>query len=419
MNTFISSNSMRVVITGMGVVSPIGCDVQSYWQGLIKGRSGIEHIDTFNASHYPCRIAGQALDFNANDFFTKRELKRMDRFTQIGVAAAKMAWDDAGLNCSDYNSQSIGVSLGTGIGGVSSCEEGFRSFYTGSTGKDMDAFTIPRIMNNAASAHIALRLGIKGLNHTINTACSAGANAIGQAFDYIRNGKREVMLCGGAEAPITPGILQGWTLLKVLSQRNDDPASACRPFDKGRDGFVLAEGAAVLVLESLGSALRRGTTIYAEIAGFGSNCDAYHLTAPSIEGEVDAMGLAIKDARLKPEDIDYINAHGTATQINDQVETAAIKKMFGNYAFQVPISSTKSMIGHAMGASSALEFVATVLSVKHNLIPPTINYQVPDPECDLDYVPNQARPKEITYALSNSFGFGGSNAVLVVKKWEP
>jgi 3-oxoacyl-[acyl-carrier-protein] synthase II len=416
---FVNSNSMQVVITGIGIVSPIGPDCESYWQALRNGISGIGPIEGFDVTQYPCRIAGQAMDFNPLDFFPKRQLRRMDRFTQMGVAAAQMAWDDAGLDWANYDHQKAGICLGTGIGGIITCDEGLRSFYTESHGRGMDAFTIPKIMNNSASAHIAIRLGIKGINHTINTACSAGANAIGQAFEYIRNGKCEVILCGGAEAPITPGILQGWTLLKVLSRRNDDPVRACRPFDKARDGFVLAEGAAVLVLESLASALTRSNNIYAEIVGFGSNCDAYRLTAPSIEGEVDAMRLAIKDAGLNPEDIDYINAHGTATQINDQVETAAIKDMFGNYAFQLPISSTKSMIGHAMGASSALEFAATSLSVKHDLIPPTINYQVPDPECDLDYVPNQARPKEITHALSNSFGFGGSNAVLVVKKWKP
>jgi len=408
---------MSVVITGMGVISPIGCGVNNYWEGLINGRSGVRPIESFDVSQSPSRIAGQALDFNPLDFFTKRELRRMDRFCQMGVAAAQMAWDDAGLERESYNPQSIGVCIGTGIGGIITCEEGFRSFYDGGKGRDMDAFTIPRIMNNAAASYIAISLGLKGLNHTINTACSAGANAIGQAFDYIRNRRSEVMLCGGAEAPITPGILRAWTLLQVLSQRNDDPPGACRPFDKERDGFVLAEGAAVLVLESLSSALNRDADIYAEIAGFGSNCDAYHLTAPSLTGEVEAMHLAIKDAGLSPRDIDYINAHGTATEINDRVETAAIKEVFGDYAYKLPISSTKSMIGHAMGASSALELIATVLSVKNHLIPPTVNYQKPDPECDLDYVPNHARPKEIKSAISNSFGFGGSNAVLVINKW--
>jgi 3-oxoacyl-[acyl-carrier-protein] synthase II len=336
----------------------------------------------------------------------------------MGVVAAQMAWDDAGLESENYDHQSTGICLGTGIGGIITCEEGLRSFYAGGEGRDMDAFTIPRIMNNAAASYIAISLGLKGLNHTTNTACSAGANAIGQAFEYIRNRRCEVMLCGGAEAPITPGILKGWTVLQVLSQRNDDPARACRPFDKERDGFVLAEGAAVLVLESLSSALKRKADIYAEIAGFGSNCDAYHLTAPSLMGEVEAMHLAIKDAGLSPKDIDYINAHGTATKINDRVETAAIKEVFGDHAYKLPISSTKSMIGHGMGASSALEVIATVLSVKNHLIPPTVNYQKPDPECDLDYVPNQARPKEIKSAISNSFGFGGSNAVLAINKWE-
>jgi len=315
----------------MGVISPIGCNVDDFWDGLTKGRSGVKPIESFDVSQSPCRIAGQVLDFAPLDFFTKRELRCMDRFSQMGIAAAQMAWDDAGLERENHNHQSTGICLGTGIGGIITCEDGFRSFYSGGKGRDMDAFTIPRIMNNAAASYIAMRFGLKGLNHTINTACSAGANAIGHAFDYIRNRRCEVMLCGGAEAPITPGILKGWTVLQVLSQRNDDPARACRPFDNQRDGFVLAEGATVLVLESLSSALNRDAGIYAEIGGFGSNCDAYHLTAPSLMGEAEAMRLAIKDAGLNPEDIDYINAHGTATEINDRVETAAIKEVFGDW----------------------------------------------------------------------------------------
>ncbi len=409
---------MRAVITGIGVISPIGCGTDCFWEALINGRSGIRTIEGFDTADLPSRIAGQVLDFDPLKFFTKRKLKRMDRFSQMAVAAAQMAWDDAWLNGSKANLKNTGVCIGTGIGGISGCEEAFQASSSKCQKRSMDAFTIPRVMNNAPASNIAMHLGLKGINYTINTACSSGANAIGKAFEYIRSNKNEIILCGGVEAPITPFILKAWSLLRVLSQRNDAPSKACRPFDKERDGFALSEGAGIVVLESLESALRRKADIYAEITGFGSNCDSYHLTAPSLEGEADAIRLAIKDAELKPKDIDYVNAHGTATEINDQVETQAIKKIFGDYAFQTPVSSTKSMTGHAMGASSALEFISTALTVKNDIIPPTINYQNSDPECNLDYVPNHARLKEIKVAISNSFAFGGSNSVLVTKKWK-
>jgi len=409
---------MRAVITGIGVISPIGCGTDCFWEALINGRSGIRTIEGFDTADLPSRIAGQVLDFDPLKFFTKRKLKRMDRFSQMAVAAAQMAWDDAWLNGSKANLKNTGVCIGTGIGGISGCEEAFQASSSKCQKRSMDAFTIPRVMNNAPASNIAMHLGLKGINYTINTACSSGANAIGKAFEYIRSNKNEIILCGGVEAPITPFILKAWSLLRVLSQRNDAPSKACRPFDKERDGFALSEGAGIVVLESLESALRRKADIYAEITGFGSNCDSYHLTAPSLEGEADAIRLAIKDAELKPKDIDYVNAHGTATEINDQVETQAIKKIFGDYAFQTPVSSTKSMTGHAMGASSALEFISTALTVKNDIKPPTINYQNSDPECNLDYVPNHARLKEIKVAISNSFAFGGSNSVLVTKKWK-
>lgn len=408
---------MRVVVTGIGIVSPLGCEVSEFWRRLINGQSGIGPIKGHDVSRLPVKIAGQALDFEPLNYLSKKEIKRLDRCSQLSIAAARTAWLDAGLGHVNGKYQNTGVFIGTGAGGISSYEESYHAEFGERKSRGMDAFTIPKIMSNAPANHIALQLGLKGMNITINTACSAGANAIGSAFELIRSGSNEIMLCGGVEAPITPLIVKAWSLLRVLSRGNGSPAEACRPFDLKRDGFVLAEGAGILILESLKSARRRKADIYAEVIGFGSNCDAFHLTGPSSEGEAEAMRLALNDSGLCPDNIDYLNAHGTATKLNDQVETAAIKSVFGDYAYQIPISSTKSTIGHALGASSALEFIGTVLSVKNDRIPPTINYHNPDPECDLDYVPNRARTKEIKTAMSNSFGFGGSNSVLLVKKW--
>jgi len=409
---------MRVVVTGIGVISSLGCERDEFWGRLIAGQSGIGPIRDHDVSRLPVKIAGQALEFDPFEFISKKESRRLDRCSQMSIAAAHNAWLDAGLGRTNGNHQNTGVFIGTGAAGISSYEESYHAEFGRGTTRSMDAFTIPKIMSNAPANHIALRLGLKGMNFTINTACSAGANAIGTAFHLIRSGSAEVMLCGGVEAPITPVIVKAWSLLRVLSRQNGDPAGACRPFDRQRDGFVLAEGAGILILESLESAQRRNADIYAEIIGFGSNCDAFHLTAPSTEGGAEAIRLALKDSGVDAADIDYINAHGTATRHNDQSETAAIKTVFGDYANHIPVSSTKSMLGHALGASSALELISTVLSVKHDIVPPTMNLHNPDPDCDLDYVPNCARNQKINTAMSNSFAFGGSNSVLMVKKWK-
>ncbi|MBU1341608.1 MAG: beta-ketoacyl-[acyl-carrier-protein] synthase family protein [Proteobacteria bacterium] len=407
---------MRVVITGMGIISPVGNDLETYWQALISGHSGVGLIHDCCLSRLNCHFAGQVCNLNIKGFLNTREVRRMDRFCQFAIIAAKNAWNDSGRNSIKGPHENTGVIFGTGIGGISTWDNRLIPNSDSGEKTGMDAFTIPRIMNNAAAAQIAMQLNLKGMNITVNTACSAGANAIGMAFREIRAGNLDCIICGGAEAPITPKILKAWDILGVLSKENTK--NAVRPFDKNRTGFVLAEGAAAVVLESLNSAARHNRKIYAEIIGFGSNCDAHHLTSPAKAGQVKAIRLALNDAGIKAKKIDYINAHGTATKLNDRVETYAIKEVFENFAHHIPISSTKSMLGHAMGASSAMEIVVTALSVKNNVIHPTLNYQEPDPECDLDYVPGKARIKTINHALSNSFGFGGSNAVLVVKKWK-
>jgi len=407
---------MRVVITGMGIVSPIGNDLETYWNSLISGCSGVDVLQDYCMKNLRCHFAGQVLNLNTESFFSKKQLRRMDRFCQFATIAAKNAWHDSTGDLNKNFQENIGVIFGTGIGGISTWDNPLIPDFDSNDDVPMNAFTIPRIMNNAAAAQIAMQLNLKGLNITINTACSAGANAIGMAFREIRSENAHCIICGGTEAPITSKILKAWEILGVLSKENTK--SLVKPFDKNRTGFVLSEGAAAIVLESLDSAILNNKKIYGEIIGFGSNCDAHHLTSPAKDGQARAIQLALDDAKIKPETIDYINAHGTATRLNDRVETDAIKKVFGNYAYNIPVSATKSMLGHAMGASSAMEFVATILSIKNDLIHPTSNYQNPDPECDLDYVPEKARAKTITHAISNSFGFGGSNAVLVMKKWK-
>jgi len=407
---------MRVVITGIGIVSSLGNNPEAYWQALICGHSGVSLIKSCCLNHLNCHFAGQILDLNMESFFSSRQLRRMDRFCQFATIAVKNAWLDSGGDFNTNPKENTGVIFGTGIGGISTWDNHLIPDSDPDSGPGMNAFTIPRIMNNAAAAQIAMQLNLRGLNITVNTACSSGANAIGMAFREIRSENLNCIICGGTEAPITPKILKAWDILGVLSKENTK--NAVKPFDKYRTGFVLAEGAAAIVLESLDFATRHNRKIYAEIIGFGSNCDAHHLTSPAKEGQAKAIQLALHDAGIKASQIDYINAHGTATKLNDQVETKAIKKVFGKYAYDIPVSSTKSMLGHAMGASSAMEVVATALSVENDVIHPTSNYQNPDTECDLDYVPGKARLKTINHAISNSFGFGGSNAVLVVKKWK-
>ncbi|MGB9661995.1 MAG: beta-ketoacyl-ACP synthase II [Moorellaceae bacterium] len=409
----------RVVITGLGVISPVGNDKASFWQALQEGRSGIGPITRFDASAMPVRFAGEVRDFDPYLFLDRKEVKRMDRFSQYAVAAARMALEDAGLDMARVDRERVGVVFATGIGGMETFEEQCRVLLEKGPTR-VSPFFVPMMIANMAAGQIALNVGARGTNFTVNTACASGTNAVGEAFRVLQRGEAEVVIAGGTEASITPLTIAGFSAMKALSTRNDDPQAASRPFDGLRDGFVLGEGAGVLILETLEHALARGARIYAEVAGYGCTADAYHITAPDPEGEgaARAMALALADAHLVPEEIDYINAHGTSTELNDRVETLAIRKVFGPHAYKLAVSSIKSMIGHLLGAAGAVEIAATALTVYEGLIPPTINYQVPDPDCDLDYVPNLARRQEVRAALSNSFGFGGQNAVVVLKRFE-
>jgi len=413
-----NSGFHRVVVTGMGVVSPLGSKIEKYWKNLTSGISGVREITEFDVSKSRCKAAGVVVDFDPADFFNRKELKSLDRFSQLGTAAAQMAWSEA--VSLKKESKKVGVVIGTGIGGIPSYAEAYDALYGGPKERRINSYTIPKIMNNAVSSNIAIQLGISGRNITLNTACSSGGNAIGHAFEWVRHGILDVVICGGAEGPLTYGLLKAWSSLGVLSRNQSDPPSGiCKPFDQKRDGFVLAEGAGMLLLESLESAEQRGAAVYAEIVGYGSNCDAYSLTTPNDDGIAQAMEMALEDAGVtNKKEIHYINAHGTGTKVNDSLETKAIHKVFGKHASQLLVSSNKSMMGHSMGASSALEVLATVLSVQKDLVPPTINYQIVDPECDLNYVPNQSASQEVNMALSNSFAFGGSNSVLIIKKWK-
>jgi 3-oxoacyl-[acyl-carrier-protein] synthase II len=409
----------RVVVTGMGAITPLGLTVDEYWQGLIEGRSGIAGITLCDITGFTCQIAGEVKGFNPRDYLDHKEARRMARFSQFVVASSKMAIEDAGLNLSREKADRIGVLIGNGIGGFPEAEEGHRVLLDRG-GMRLTPFFMPIILPNMAAGQISLIFGLKGFSSTITTACAAATQAIGDALEVIRQNKADVMVAGGTEAAISPTGIAGFCVMKALTTRNDEPTKASRPFDAKRDGFVPSEGAGVLILESLEHALRRGARIYAEAAGVGISSDAYHVTAPDADGSgaIRAMQWAIEDAHLKPNEIDYINAHGTSTSINDRIETLAIKTLFGDYAHQLPISSTKSMIGHLLGASGAVEGIACVKAITEGIIHPTINYEYPDPDCDLDYVPNVARRKDVKAALSNSFGFGGQNACLVFKKFE-
>jgi len=408
----------RVVITGIGLVTPLGTGVEENWEGLISGRSGIGPITRFDASDYPVRIAGEVKSFDVSRYVERRDLKKMDRFIHYALGAAQIAVEDAALPIGDREDR-IGVIVGVGIGGIETIEEYLKVFYESGL-KKVTPFFVPRLIANMASAHIAMRFGLRGPNFAAVSACASGAHAVGEAFRLIRDGYQDVMITGGAEACVTPLGIAGFAVMRALSMRNDEPEKASRPFDKGRDGFVVGEGAGVLVLETATAALARGARIYAEVIGYGATADAYHITAPAPEGEGAArcMRLALEDAGLRPEEVDYINAHGTSTPYNDVNETQAIKKVFGEHAFRLAVSSTKSQIGHLLGAAGGVEAAYTALSLSRGVIPPTINYEEPDPECDLDYVPNQARKAPIRVALSNSFGFGGTNACLALRRWE-
>ncbi len=409
----------RVVVTGLGCVSPVGTGTQKAWQSITAGKSGISTITRFDATDFPVRIAGEVKDFDPSPYIEKKELKKMDLFIQYAVVAACEAFEDSGYRITEDNAERVGVYIGAGIGGLPAIEH-WHDVLKEKGPSRITPFFIPMVIINLASGQVSIKLGAKGPNSCAVTACATGAHSIGDAFRLIQTGEADCMIAGGAESTITPLCIAGFNAMKALSQRNDEPERASRPFDKDRDGFVVGEGAGVLVLEELESARRRGAKIYAEVVGYGLNSDAYHITQPAPEGEGAArcMELALKNAGLTPEDIDYINAHGTSTYYNDLNETEAIKKVFGEHAKRLMVSSTKSMTGHLLGAAGGVEAVFTVLAIKEGVVPPTINYETPDEGCDLDYVPKEARKASLRAAMSNSFGFGGTNAVLVFKRFE-
>lgn len=407
----------RVVVTGLGAVTPIGNDVATYWDGLRSGRNGVAGITLFDASRHACRFAAEVKDFDTRGWLEPKEVKRWDRFCQFGVVAAKQAVADAGLIIDDANRQRVGTAIGSGVGGLLVAET--QSQVLHDRGPDrVSPFCVPTMIPNMATGLAAIALGAQGPSTAVATACAAGSNAIGDAYRLIQLGLADAMVCGGAESAITPLGVAGFASAKALSFRNDDPATASRPFDAERNGFVIGEGAGVLVLESLDHARARGARILAELVGYGMTCDAYHMTSPTPGGlgGAEAMRLALRDGRLEPEAVDYVNAHGTSTQANDSNETAAIKSALGEHAQRIPVSSTKSMTGHLLGGSGGIEAVAAVLAMNHGVVPPTINYSNPDPACDLDVVPNQAREAKLDVVLSNSFGFGGHNVCLAFRR---
>ncbi|MCY8202250.1 beta-ketoacyl-ACP synthase II [Bacillus sp. N12A5] len=408
----------RVVVTGLGALSPLGNDVDTSWNNAINGVSGIGPITRVDAEEYPAKVAAELKDFNVEDYMDKKEARKMDRFTQYAVVAAKMAVEDADLHITDEIAPRVGVWVGSGIGGLETLESQFEIFLTKGP-RRVSPFFVPMMIPDMATGQISIALGAKGVNSCTVTACATGTNSIGDAFKVIQRGDADVMVTGGTEAPLTRMSFAGFSANKALST-NPDPKTASRPFDKNRDGFVMGEGAGIIVLEELEHALARGAKIYGEIVGYGSTGDAYHITAPAQDGEggARAMQEAIKDAGIAPEDIDYINAHGTSTYYNDKYETMAIKTVFGEHAHKLAVSSTKSMTGHLLGAAGGIEAIFSILAIKEGVIPPTINIQTPDEECDLDYVPDEARRQDLNYVLSNSLGFGGHNATLIFKKYQ-
>ena len=411
------ANFHRVVITGIGAVTPIGNNIDEYLIGLQRGTNGVSGITLFNPEQHPCQFAAEVKNLHPEDFIEPKESKRWDRFAQLGVIAAKQAFKDSGIEITEENASRIGVIIGSGVGGLLTMETQAQTLNLKGP-KRVSPFTVPMMIPNMATGLAAIALGAKGPSSAVSTACAAGSNAIGDAFRLLQLGKADVMVCGGAEASITPLGVAGFASAKALSFRNESPETASRPFDAERDGFVIGEGSGILVLETLQSAKKRDAKIYAEIVGYGSTCDAHHITAPAPGGKggAEAIKLAIEDASLNLNEIDYINAHGTSTSANDSNETAAIKSIFKDRSYLIPVSSTKSMTGHLLGGSGGIEAVACILSLTHNFLPPTINYVNPDPECDLDYVPNTARDTQIKVALSNSFGFGGHNVCLAFSK---
>ncbi|ABY93007.1 MAG: 3-oxoacyl-[acyl-carrier-protein] synthase 2 [Caldanaerobacter subterraneus] len=407
----------RVVVTGVGVITPLGNTVEKFWNSLINGESGIDTVTKFDVSEFPTKVAAEVKDFEPTLYIDKKEARRMDRFIQFAVASAKLALEDSQIDLSKVDLNRFGVIYGTGIGGIETFENQLKIMHEKGPGK-VSPFFIPMMIANMAAGQIAITFGLKGINETIVNACASSTNAIGEAFKAIQRGDADLIVTGGTEAAITPMSFAGFCAMKAMST-NEDPKKASRPFDLNRDGFVMGEGSASLILESLEHAQKRGAKIYAEIIGYGATDDAYHITAPAPEGEgaARAMEAALKDGKVSFDMIDYINAHGTSTEYNDKFETMAIKKVFKDHAYKLYVSSIKSMVGHLLGAAGAIEAVATVLTIKNGIIPPTINYETPDPECDLNYVPNKAIEKEVNYAISNSFGFGGHNGTLLFKKF--
>lgn len=418
-NESTNNRNRRVVITGIGTVSPLGNTTEETWAGLIAGRSGVATITRFDTSGHTVRFAAEAKGFDPTKFVEKKELKKMDYFIFFAIAAALEAISDSGLKITDDNSENIGTYIGSGIGGFSVFEREHTKMLEGGPGR-ISPFFIPASIINLASGYVSIYTGAKGPNSATATACSSGAHAIGDSYKIVQRGDAVAMICGGTEGAITPMSVGGFAAMRALSTRNDDPSRASRPFDAARDGFVIGEGAGILVLEELGHAQARGAKIYAEVVGYGMTGDAFHITSPSEDGDGPrrVMLKAINDAGVNPQDVDYINVHATSTPVGDRIETMAIKRAFGDHAYKLAISATKSMTGHLLGGAGGLEAAITALAVTHQIIPPTINYETPDPDCELDCVPNEARPAELTYGMSNSFGFGGTNAALLFKRFE-
>lgn len=408
----------RVVITGLGMVTPIGIGKKNFWESLINGNCGIDKISYFDTTEYPTKIAAEVKDFDFTNYLSPKEANRMDKSTQFAIVATMLALEDSKLIISGGDPYSVGVIIGSGIGGISTFEKQHRILLERGP-RRVSPFFVPMMISNTSAGEIAIKIGAKGPNGIITTACASSTHAIGLAFKLLRQGDAQVIISGGTEAAISPMALAGFCSMRALSTQNKNPRCASRPFDKERDGFVIGEGAGILILETLEHAKKRKANIYAEILGFGMTADAYHVTAPAPDGEgaFRAMKIALEDAKIEPAQVDYINAHGTSTPLNDKFETLSIKKTFGEHAYNLKVSSNKSMTGHLLGASGGVEAIATALTIKEDIIPPTINYNHPDPDCDLDYVPNKAERKLVKYALSNSFGFGGHNGVLVLGKY--
>ncbi|MEQ8197093.1 MAG: beta-ketoacyl-ACP synthase II [Clostridiaceae bacterium] len=408
----------RVVITGTGVVSSVGIGTEEFWNNIKKGKCGISKIERVDVSDMPTKVAAEIKNFNPEDYIDKKEVRRMDRFSQFALAASDMAMKDSGLDTENMNKNRLGVIIGSGIGGIETMENQFKTMAEKGAGR-VSPFLVPMMISNMASGLVAIKYGAKGFAECVVTACATSTNAVGDAFKVIQRGDADVMIAGGSEAAISRLALAGFCSSKAMT-RNEDPETACRPFDKDRDGFIMGEGAGILILEDYDHAVKRNANIIAEITGYGCTNDAYHITSPADGGEGAArcMEVALKDAGINASDIGYINAHGTSTGLNDKNETAAIRTVFGEYAYKVPVSSTKSMHGHMLGATGAVEAIISALAIKEGFIPPTINYNTPDPECDLDYTPNKGRKADICYAMSNSLGFGGHNASIIIKAFK-